>query len=207
MIPFLAEAVLISLSGVLAPGPLSASTVAHGNRSPHAGAVVAMGHGIVEFPLMAMIVFGFATIVDVDALRPILLLAAGLVLLWMSVGMLRLARRPVSSSASDSTHSPLWSGIILTGANPYFLMWWATVGAGLLVRASDHGWVGLLAFAVAHWVCDLVWLWLMSAAVFAGGKVLGDRFSQIVYGLCGLFLLFAAVDFLIDGWQRFSAPI
>ena len=66
MIPFLAEAVFISLSGVLAPGPLSASTVAHGNRSPHAGAVVAMGHGIVEFPLMAILVFGFATMVDLD---------------------------------------------------------------------------------------------------------------------------------------------
>ena len=43
MISFLAEAVFISLSGELAPGPLSASTIAYGNRSPHAGAVVAMG--------------------------------------------------------------------------------------------------------------------------------------------------------------------
>lgn len=46
-----------------------------------------MGHGIVEFPLLAIIVFGFATMVDLDVVRPFLLLTAGLVLLWMSVGM------------------------------------------------------------------------------------------------------------------------
>ncbi len=204
MIPFLLEAVVISLSGVMAPGPLSASTLSHGNRSPHAGAVVALGHGIVEFPLMVLTLFGFGAILDLTGVRPGLLLAGGLVLAWMGAGMLRLARRTVAMTRAPSTvsRSPMWTGIALTGANPYFLVWWVTVGAALLVRAAEFGAAGLLAFAVAHWLCDLGWLWFISAAAFGGTRWLGARFSCIVHGLCGAFLLLAALDFLVDGTRQ-----
>ncbi len=37
LLAFLLEAVLVSLSGVMAPGPLSATIVARGSESPHAG--------------------------------------------------------------------------------------------------------------------------------------------------------------------------
>ena len=165
---------------------------------------MAVGHGIVEFPVMAFVFFGLAAILDVGFVRPTLLVTGGLVLVWMGAGMLQLARNPepVARVPTLSGRSPLWSGVVLSGVNPYFLIWWATVGAGLLLRAADYGTMGLLAFAIAHWLCDLAWLWLMSAAVFGGGRLLGDRFQRIVHMLCGLFLLGAALDFLIDGWHR-----
>lgn len=59
LLTFLFEAVLISLSGVLAPGPITAVTIGKGKESPHAGAFVAIGHGIVEFPLIISIFYGF----------------------------------------------------------------------------------------------------------------------------------------------------
>lgn len=59
---FLLEASLISLSGVMAPGPLTTVTVGKGSRSPHAGGLVAIGHGIVEFPLMIFIFYGLGVL-------------------------------------------------------------------------------------------------------------------------------------------------
>ena len=58
MITFLLTATAISLSGVLAPGPMTAATLAAGTRSRHAGAIIALGHGVVEFPLMLVIIAG-----------------------------------------------------------------------------------------------------------------------------------------------------
>ena len=206
MIPFLLEAVVISLSGIMAPGPLSASTISHGGHSPHAGARVALGHGVVEFPLMALTLFGFGAILDIGFVRPVLFVAGGWVLAWMGVGMLQLARSPIATAQQTAAvRSPFMTGIALTGMNPYFLVWWVTVGAGLLIRASDHGAFGLLAFAIGHWLCDLGWLWMLSAAAFGGGRLLGDRFYRIVHGICGLFLLLAALDFLVDGWRHAEA--
>ncbi len=54
---FLASVVVISLSGVLMPGPLFAVTLKKAAKSKVAGALIAVGHGIVEFPLMFLIFF------------------------------------------------------------------------------------------------------------------------------------------------------
>ena len=51
---FLFKAFVISLSGVLAPGPMTAAAVGHGVRSRHAGALMAVGHAVVEFPLSSV---------------------------------------------------------------------------------------------------------------------------------------------------------
>ena len=64
MLAFLIQTILISLSGVMAPGPITAVTIGKGSVSPYAGALVAVGHGIVEFPLMAAVYFGAGYIVD-----------------------------------------------------------------------------------------------------------------------------------------------
>ena len=54
---FLGSVMLISLSGVLMPGPLFAVTIQKSAKSKIAGALIAVGHGLVEFPLMFLIYF------------------------------------------------------------------------------------------------------------------------------------------------------
>jgi threonine/homoserine/homoserine lactone efflux protein len=56
---FLVSVVFTSLSGVMVPGPVFAVTVAHGYKNKIAGALIALGHGAIEFPLMFLIFFGF----------------------------------------------------------------------------------------------------------------------------------------------------
>lgn len=203
MIAFLLQAVLISLSGVMAPGPLTATIVGRGARSPHAGALVALGHGVVEFPLMGLVLVGLGPWMDRPYVRPAVAAIGAAVLLWMGLGMLAASvRLPPGGPAprDDASRSSLWSGVLLTGANPYFLVWWLSVGAALLLRATEFGRVGVGAFAVAHWLCDLGWFWFLSGAVFAGGRVFGRRFHQFILGACGLFLLAMAIDFLLDAY-------
>ena len=75
-------------------------------------------------------------------------------------------------------------GIILTGANPYFLVWWATVGLALTTQAVELGLLAFALFSVVHWLCDLVWLEALSLASHKGTELLGGRVQRIV--LCGL---------------------
>ena len=74
---FLIQAVIISLSGVMAPGPITAATVGSGTRSPHAGALVAFGHGIVEFPLMLFIFFGLGHVLGLDSVKTVIFSLGG----------------------------------------------------------------------------------------------------------------------------------
>ncbi|NCO23508.1 MAG: hypothetical protein COZ07_06070 [Candidatus Infernicultor aquiphilus] len=86
---FLLEAVLISLSGVVAPGPVTAVTVSKGTKSPHAGAIIALGHGIVEIPFMVLVLYGFSEILKITYVKAIIGLLGGMVLFKMGLDLLK----------------------------------------------------------------------------------------------------------------------
>ena len=194
---FLIEAVLISLSGVMAPGPITAVTVSKGTKSPHAGAIIALGHGIVEIPLMILILYGFGEILKILYIKAIIGLLGGLFLLKMGLALLKGIKQAKIDSSNDP-HSPLMAGIILSLANPYFLIWWATIGSILIFRSITFGLLGFAIFMVLHWSCDFFWCYFLSALSFKGGQFFGKRLQQVLFLICGVFLLFFSSKFIYD---------
>ncbi len=194
---FLVEATLISLSGVLAPGPITAVVVGKGGKSPHAGALVAIGHGIVEAPVMVAVFYGVGRLMALSYVKAGIALLGGLLLLVMGVGMLRSIRQAEVGTGQD-TRSPIVAGILLSIGNPYFLVWWATVGAALIMRSFRFGVLGFVAFGALHWLSDLAWDYFLSALSFKGGAFFGRRFQQVVFAICGVFLVFSSARLLVE---------
>ena len=195
---FLFQAVLISLSGVMAPGPVAAATLATGVHRRHAGAWIAVGHGIVEFPLMLLIVLGVGAVLQTRWFSVGVGLAGGAALLLMGGMMIHGLRRNTEQAEAAQSARPLWTGIVLTACNPYFLVWWATVGLALTTKAISLGVVAFVLFAVVHWLCDLVWLELLSLASHRGVKLLGPRSQQVILALCGITMAGFGVWFFWD---------
>lgn len=199
VISFIVTVVMLSLSGVLMPGPVTAVTLSGGAKSPHAGAWVAIGHGVIEFPLMALIFFGVGALFKMAAVKYGIGLAGGAVLLWMGIGMLRdfqKAEAPVDDGLAEKSRSPLVAGMALSLANPYFLVWWATAGAALVTQSFKFGIVGFFILAVSHWMCDLVWFYLLSIMSFHGSRFFGQKLKQAVFIICGLALLYFSGFFI-----------
>jgi len=188
LVGFLGEAMAISLSGVIAPGPMTAVTAGEGTRSPYAGVLVALGHGLVEVPLMIGLLFGLGAILEIPAVRVAIGLAGSLFLLWMGIGMLRGLRAGDTRSLA-SRRSPLAAGAALSAGNPYFLLWWATVGATLVSRSAVHGALGFALFAIGHWLCDLVWCSLVAYLSFRGKQLLGGRIGLGIAAICAIALI------------------
>jgi len=199
---FLLEAVLISLSGVVAPGPVTAVTVSKGTKSPHAGAIIALGHGIVEIPFMVLVLYGFGEILKITYIKAIIGLLGGMVLFKMGFNLLKGIKLEKIDSSNDS-HSPLMAGIILTLANPYFLVWMATIGSILIFRSYTFGLLGFIAFMILHWFCDFFWCYFLSALSFKGGQFFGKKLQQGLFFICGVFLLFFSVKFIFDAVKIF----
>jgi len=196
-IAFLAQAVIISLSGVMAPGPMTAVTVGSGTKSPHAGALVAIGHGIVEIPLMVLVFYGVGHVLTLLPVRTAVFFLGGLFLLFMGTDMLR-SMKTAGQRSGKRDDTPLVAGILFSLGNAYFLLWWVTVGATLIAKAVSFGLIGFAVFAVVHWSCDFVWFYLLSAASFKGGKLFGAKFQRRVFGVCGIFLLVFGLKFVAD---------
>lgn len=202
MLMFIAQVILISLTGVIAPGPITAVTVGSGTQSPHSGVLIALGHGIVEFPLMALIYYGLGDVLNMALVKSLIFTLGGGFLIFMGVDMVNSARKTTVIESSGS-QKPLAAGIVLSIGNAYFLIWWATVGASLITKAVSFGLAGAMTFAAVHWSCDLVWLYFLSAASYKGGRVFGLVFQKSVFAICGSFLIFFGAAFLIDVLRGF----
>jgi len=201
---FLFQVVAISLSGVMAPGPITAAAIAMGSRNRFAGTLMAVGHGIIEFPLMILIVLGMDKILELTNTKIIIGLAGGAFLLIMAIQMLRSLKGPEHQQTKVTKSGPIVAGIILSGGNPFFLIWWASVGLNLAITATGLGIWAFVLFAIVHWLCDLIWFTVLSWASFKGSVLLGPRNQRIILMICslallgfGLFFVYNAVRTLI----------
>jgi len=206
MLGFFISAIAISLSGVMAPGPITAATLATGARHRHAGALVALGHAVVEIPLILLLAVGVANFVESSSWRTGIGIAGGTVLVLMGLQLLRSQGRRNNSEAPVQRR-PLVIGIVLTAANPYFLVWWATVGLALATQAMSFGAAVLILFAVVHWLCDLGWLEALSVVGHKGSEVFGSRAQFAMSAVCGVVLLGFGAKFLYDAGIGMVAPV
>jgi len=194
---FLLSAAAISLSGVMMPGPLTAVTIAKGYRNQNAGSLIAVGHAVIELPLMALVYFGFSQFFTSPEAKTIIGLVGGLVLVIMG-GLVFRDIRKATGEVADLPYNSLVAGIVMTGTNPYFFLWWATIGIALILGAANFGILGLILFAVVHWSCDLVWEQIVSMSVFRTKHLWTSRIQKIVFGICALVLIGFGVCFCVS---------
>lgn len=196
-ISFMLKAALISLSGVLSPGPITAVTVSKGTEHPLTGLYVAIGHAIVELPLMILIAVGLDKYLQINWVRVAIGVLGGLFLFKMGFGLLKNIFS-TKIGYDNFNYTPIQAGVILSISNPYFLIWWTTVGAMLLNGAYQFGMVGVILFMLIHLGCDFLWYIFLSSLTFKGGQFFGQRLQQVLFAICGLFLLFFSGKFLYD---------
>jgi threonine/homoserine/homoserine lactone efflux protein len=195
---FLLKVLGVSLSGALAPGPVTAAAIGMGSRNRFAGVLMALGHGVVEFPLMVLLLFGVGRLLKLPSVGIVIGLAGGGFLILMAVQMLWGLRDSSAQEMPMTRSGPLAAGVLLSAGNPYFLIWWATVGLTLITTATSS--FGLWAFglmAVAHWSCDLVWLTALSWASFKGSVLLGPNRRRIVLAVCAAAMLGFGLYFIV----------
>ena len=196
---FLAMTFAISLSGALSPGPVMAATLGYGTNHRHAGAPVTLGHTVIEFPVILLVLFGAGAFLKNDTVRTVVALAGGICLLWMGLGMLRSAwRSQLTAGGSASGRGPFSAGVLLSASNPYTYLWWLSVGITLIAGAQAFGPVGIVLFVLVHWACDLCSLWLLSALSFKGSQLFGTQFQTGIFVVCGLALAGFGAKFLFD---------
>jgi threonine/homoserine/homoserine lactone efflux protein len=185
---FLFTIVGISLSGVMAPGPLTVATITKGYNDRNAGIKIALGHGIIELPIILLLYFGFAPFLSSPEVKRIIGLLGGLMLVVMGLMMFRSMGKTLEER-TDLPSRSITTGMILTGANPYFLLWWATIGLALITGATEFGIYGLMAFIVVHLACDVLWEQIISMTVFRTRHLWTAKIQKIVFTVCAVVLI------------------
>jgi threonine/homoserine/homoserine lactone efflux protein len=191
---FIISTVGVSLSGVMLPGPLTAATIASGYRDKNAGLMIGVGHGIIEIPIIALVYFGFSSYLSVPIVRQTTGVAGGLLLVAMGLLIFFTFKKPIDGTEKLS-YSPLVTGMVMTGGNPYFLLWWATIGVALITTAVTFGLFGLVVFTILHLACDIGWDQFLSVTVFKTKHLWTPKAQKIVFSICAAVLVGLGIYF------------
>jgi threonine/homoserine/homoserine lactone efflux protein len=198
---FLASVVLISLSGVFLPGPLFAVTLEKAAKSKTSGLLIAIGHGVVEFPLMFFIYYWLSQFQIPDAVPIAVGLVGGLVMMLMGVQTWR-NRKKTEQKIFHSNRDSLVAGIWTTAANAGFILWWITIGTTLIMNAAIFGLLGFSVFAVVHWLCDFSWYGVVAFVIFKSQRFWTEKVHTAIFIFCfAIFLGFGAWFFSSALWS------
>jgi threonine/homoserine/homoserine lactone efflux protein len=203
LLGFLVKVVIISLSGALAPGPLTASTATLGAKQGwKAGFLVSIGHMFVELPLVVAISFGvLAAFTSSPNTSVILGLVGGSFLILFGILIAKDAPHAnlpsVKQEASVKTlGAPIGVGASLSAFNPYFIIWWIGIGAPLILEAISLGGLPMLAvFYASHVWLDFVWLSFVAS--IASISRMNPRYYRIVLGALSIMVFIFGVDLIL----------
>jgi threonine/homoserine/homoserine lactone efflux protein len=200
-----ASSFIIALSGALMPGPLLTATISESSRRGFImGPLLIVGHGILEFGLVIALLLGLAPFLQQPAVFVATALYGAAILLWMAFGMLRsLPELRLSWDGEQKPRNhPVVSGILMSVANPYWIIWWATIGLGYILYSWRFGLWGIAFFFAGHILADLIWYSVVAAAVAGGRRFLTDRIYQGLIAGCAVFLVLFAGYFAYAGFQK-----
>jgi threonine/homoserine/homoserine lactone efflux protein len=106
-------------------------------------------------------------------------------------------RRKIFPDPQTTKIYPVWAGILVSLSNPYWSVWWITIGLSYIAIALKQGFLGLVSFFSGHILSDFTWYCLIAGVVIKGQKFFPPRVYRGTMLICGLFLIGLGVYFIV----------
>ena len=192
----LAMAFAIGLTGALAPGPTLVATINSSLKDGWtAGPKVVAGHALVEALVFLSIVGGLA--VAMQQYSRAVSLAGGLALIVFGFMTAKGSKgATLATPKGQMAGNAYLAGIITSAANPYFWIWWLSIGSALVLSSLHSGALMAAVFMIGHWGADFGWYTLVSSSLDRGRSILSEKSYRRILGICGCFLVCFGIYFL-----------
>ncbi|MCQ8894278.1 MAG: LysE family translocator [Methanolinea sp.] len=190
---------VIGLTGALVPGPTLVATI---NTSVtggwKTGARVSAGHALVEALVFSAIILGVSSVTAVSDFSGLIGAIGGIALVAFGILTIRGAGSGVPGEGSPGSvvANPYLAGAVTSVSNPYFWLWWFSVGSALVLAAAQQAFLFAVAFLAGHWSADFGWYTIVSASIHRGKRLFDDRVYAWVLRGCGAFLVLFGLSYL-----------
>ena len=199
LLEFSVLVIVISASGVMAPGPLFAANIAHGLKDgAKSGIKMAIGHTIVELPLVILLGIGVFSLELFPEFRTVISILGAITLFVFAAMQIKTIFRN-KETTTNLKQGPLVSGILLSALNPFFIIWWLTIGFKLISDAMlIWAFSGILVLFVLHIWMDFAWLGTISYLASKSAKILSNKNYKIIMICLSVMLVYFGITFLED---------
>ena len=192
--------VAISASGVMSPGPLFSANIIYGLKEGKiAGLKIAVGHTIVEFPLIILLGTGIITSNIFPEFRVLIAVIGALGLFAFAGLQIKSIFQKNFQKNIKPSRGPILAGIFLSALNPFFIIWWLTVGLKLITESIElWGFLGIIILFLFHIWMDYVWLYIVAFFASKSRNFLSNRNYKILVISLAIVLIYFGLRFLTE---------
>jgi len=200
IIEFAILVIIISASGVMSPGPLFAANITYGLREGvKSGIKIAIGHSIVELPLVILLGIGVFSLEIFPEFRTIISIFGAITLFVFAGIQIKTILEKNKNISIKPKQGPIVTGIVLSALNPFFIVWWLTIGFKLISDAMlIWAFAGILIVFVFHIWMDFAWLGITAFLASKSRKIISNRNYKIMILVLSLTLIYFGITFLMD---------
>ena len=184
----------------MSPGPLFAANITYGLRDGfRSGIKIAIGHSIVELPLVILLGIGVFSLEIFPEFRVIISIFGAVTLFGFAIMQIKSIFRKNSGISTKPKHGPIITGILFSALNPFFIIWWLTIGFKLISDAMlIWAFAGILIVFVLHIWMDFVWLGMVAFLASKSVKIISNKNYKIMISGLSLILIYFGITFLTD---------
>jgi threonine/homoserine/homoserine lactone efflux protein len=199
-IEFAIIVIIISASGVMSPGPLFAANITHGlKHGSKAGIKIAIGHSLVELPLVILLGIGILSLEIFPEFREIISVLGAITLFVFAFMQIKTVFNKNKKTRIKLEQGPVVTGILLSVLNPFFIIWWLTIGLKLISDAmAIWAFAGILIVFVLHIWMDFVWLGATAFLISKSKKIISNTSYRAIILALSIILIYFGITFLMD---------
>ena len=192
--------IAISASGVMSPGPLFTANVIYGIKEGRlAGLKMAMGHTIVEFPLIILLGVGILSLDTFPEYRIFVTVIGAIGLFWFAGLQIKSIFKKDFHLQSQKTKNSFYAGILLSALNPFFIIWWLTIGFKLITDSIEiWGFFGIIILFALHIWMDYVWLFGIAVLASKAKNLISNKNYKILIISLSILLIYFGIEFFLQ---------
>jgi len=204
------SALMVGFSGAVVPGPMFTVIITNATSKGFRSVVFTiLGHAFIELIILILFLAGLLHYLNNVIVIKIIGIAGGAALLYLAYDLINSSLRnklKIGQDKEDSAknkskiniNSPFLQGMFVSAINPYWYIWWVTVGAAFLINSIKYGVLGVCLFYIGHISSDFIWYLIIGFLISKGRKYFNNKVYKIIFILCGVFLVYLGIKFIID---------
>ncbi|WP_416260818.1 LysE family translocator [Gibbsiella quercinecans] len=165
--------------------------------------------GDLVYALLALA--GMTLLLQYEAVRWVLWIGGGAMLLWFAGKMLIAAFQKAAELNVNEAHQyrsllrEFGRGVLLAMSSPTAILWFATVGGALISRMGQHSVTASSWFLSGFFIAGVFWTCVLCLVGSFGGRLLGHRLLKYSYIASALIFSYFALYVIVSGYQEFMA--
>ncbi|MBN2072314.1 MAG: LysE family transporter [Actinobacteria bacterium] len=203
-------AMIVAFSGALVPGPMLTLVISSvAEKGFWTSFFIVVGHALLELAVVAAFFLGLLKYLENPIVSRIIGILGGVFLFYMAIDILISVFRKkykidFKSALRERTMNTKSTGIIVLKGmlvslmNPYWFIWWISIGAAFIIKSVQFSTAGVTSFFLGHISADFIWYLFIGFLISTGRRFFNQKIYNGILIACSLFLFYLGVRFILD---------